>query len=110
MVLINNVRRGDVWFCQLDKVRPCVIVSNNKLNISSEYVIAIPLSSHLKRLDLPSHVVLSKNINGVKAMAMSEFFYQVEQIKLHNYVCTLSESDMNNINLSLKKTLQLDEL
>lgn len=104
---VIDVRRGDVFYCRLDKNRPCVIVSNNCINFKNHNVIVVPLSSHIKRTDLASHTVLKQCIKGRKVMSMTEFFYTVDRNELGNYICSLTPGDMSSIDWSIKKVLGL---
>lgn len=107
MKYYNGIRRGDVYFCQLDKLRPAVIVSNDMMNATSQHFLVVPLSSNLKRMDLPMHVPLRTSVNGRKAMAMTEHLYQVQFRDLQSFAGILSSVDMHNINKSMLHTLGL---
>ena len=61
--------RGEVWVAQLgshqntsiqEGCRPVLIVSNDKGNHSSSTVVVLPLTSQIKRSELPSHVELHR--------------------------------------------------
>lgn len=64
----KHPRRGQVWFADLGShegtsvqagERPVLIFSNDIGNAHSETVTVIPLTSRLKKLNLPTHVRLS---------------------------------------------------
>lgn len=103
----NGIRRGDVYFCMLDKVRPAVIVSNNRMNATSQHFLVVPLSSNLKRTDLPSHVVLRTSISGRRAMAMTEHIYQVNFRDLNSFAGILGSIDMQAIDHAMIHALGL---
>ena len=111
MKLYNGIRRGDIYFCQLDKRRPCIIVSNNMMNATSMHFIVVPLSSNLKRLDLPSHVLMRTKVQDTESMAMTE---HVQQVDYNNIVSPLvgiaSNLDMVNIDRALISTLALGDM
>ena len=61
--------RGEIWVAQLgshpntsvqEGCRPVLIVSNNKGNHTSNTVVVLPLTSQIKRSELPSHVELHR--------------------------------------------------
>ena len=62
-------KRGDVLMLDLPDTlygtsvlggtRPCIVVQNDKGNAGSSCTIVVPMTSKLKRLDLPTHVPLS---------------------------------------------------
>jgi mRNA interferase MazF len=111
MKYYNGIRRGDIYFCQLDKKRPAVIVSNNIMNATSQHFLVVPLSSSLKRTDLPTHVPLKTTVNGRRAMAMTEHLYQVNFRDLNNFAGILGSVDMQAIDHAIIHTLGLqDEL
>ncbi len=61
--------RGEIWVAQLgshpntsvqEGCRPVLIVSNDKGNHTSNTVVVLPLTSQIKRSELPSHVELRR--------------------------------------------------
>ena len=61
--------RGEIWIAQLgshpntsvqEGCRPVLIVSNDKGNHTSNTVVVLPLTSQIKRSELPSHVELHR--------------------------------------------------
>lgn len=61
--------RGEIWVAQLgshpntsiqEGCRPVLIVSNDKGNHTSNTVVVLPLTSQIKRSELPSHVELHR--------------------------------------------------
>lgn len=61
--------RGEIWIAQLgshpntsvqEGCRPVIIVSNDKGNHTSNTVVVLPLTSQIKRSELPSHVELHR--------------------------------------------------
>lgn len=101
------IKKGDVFYCQLDKHRPCVVVSGNKTNYTSKNVTVVPLSSKLKRLDLPFHIVLRQKVNHQQAIAMCEIYYTIPKTQLDNYVCTLYENDLSKIKKGIESYYEL---
>lgn len=104
---MGNINRGDIYYAQVDKYRPVIVVSNHRYNDSSDYVTVVPISSKLKRLDLPIHVLLSKEITGEASMVMAEHYYQLKKEELKQYVCTLSKYQMKKINDAIKTHFEL---
>lgn len=70
-------RRGDIYLVDFDPVvgseqggvRPGLIVQNDIGNFFSSTTVAFPITTHLKRLDLPTHVLL-ENVRGLTATSM----------------------------------------
>lgn len=68
---------GDVYMVQFDGsgsvqrgFRPGVVFSNNKGNESSPNVIVLPLTTSLKKLSLPTHVLLDAQECGLRYTSM----------------------------------------
>lgn len=108
-----KVRRGDIVYfcCETDKrkhiygkKRPYLIVSNDVGNWYSDICLCVPLSTSLKRLDLPTHTVIKTHKWDMCACEQIFTFSQddVECIAFH-----LSETDMQNVNKCLKVALEL---
>jgi mRNA interferase MazF len=69
-----SVKRGEIWLADLNPirgseqagVRPVLIFQNELLNKVTSTVIAIPLTTNLKRASLPSCVFISKGEGGLE--------------------------------------------
>ena len=104
-----RLRRGEVYLAFLPEeenssiqsgLRPIVILSNDLNNIHSSNVQYVPLTSQLKRLDLPTHVTLSTNFLEDPSMALCEQM-QMKSIKsVENYINKAQEeTQMNSVYL-----------
>lgn len=70
---MNMVNRGEIWLADLGQIhgseqagfRPVLIFQNDLLNESMTTVLAIPLTSNLKRASLPSCVLISREEGGL---------------------------------------------
>lgn len=80
-------------------LRPAVIVSNNVGNIYSNNVIVIPITSHIEKKELPTHVYLPHDDTGLKvdSIALCENVHDVSKSRVKNYICTLSYIYMKSI-------------
>lgn len=73
------VKRGEIWLADLNPVRgseqagirPVLIFQNNVLSKFTPTVLAIPLTTNLRRASLPSCVQISKGEGGLVS-ALSE--------------------------------------
>lgn len=91
--------------------RPAVIFQNNTGNIFSPNVIVFPMTSNLKRKDMPTHVVISAKDSGLRvdSMVICENPVSISKSKLGSYITTLSDRDMARIAAaSLLATSALD--
>lgn len=58
-------RRGFVYYAQLDKRRPVLVISPNARNLGAGDVLAVPCTTSLS--DAPTHVRLRKGEGGIVA-------------------------------------------
>lgn len=73
----KHISQGDVFWMAVpnmsnytEKLRPCVVVSNNANNSTNAYINAVPITSHVRRTDIRSNVPL---IDGRMACANKVF-------------------------------------
>ncbi len=60
------VARGEVWWIDLDKRRPCVVVSSaDVLDIDVWQTHVVPLTSNLDRAGLAGNVLLASSATGL---------------------------------------------
>lgn len=79
--------------------RPCVIFQNNIGNKYSPNVVVLPLTSSLKKLHQPTHVLLPMADTGLKtdSMVLCENPVCVPKSKIGAYVTTIQEEYMREI-------------
>ena len=79
--------------------RPGVIFQNNVGNAKSPNVIALPLTTSLKKLNMPTHVLLKASDTGLKfdSMVICENPEKMSKEKVGRYITTLSEEQMGEI-------------
>ena len=106
--------RGQVCFYQfLDQgssiqngYRPCVVVGNNKQNLSSPCTIVVPMTTKTKS-NLPTHVVISKHDYEVYGTVMCEQIFTVPIDQLQPQKIYLDENTMRKIDYALEVELHL---
>ena len=96
----THPRIGDIFYANLSGAagseqrgrRPCLILSNNKGNLYSPNLIVLPLTSALKKLSLPTHVLLLARETGlpVDSMVLAEQPACISKERLGSYITTLS--------------------
>lgn len=107
---MNNTSRqpqiGDVFSVRLEGkgseqngYRPCLILQNNLGNAYSPNVIVIPLTSHLKKVNQPTHVILPAKETGLDrdSMALCENPVSVSKERLGVYRTTIPHKHMAQI-------------
>lgn len=89
----ETVKQLDIWFADLGEqpgsiqrgLRPVVVISNDKSNQYSNFVMVSPISSQVQKAKLPTHVVLKSGECGVAKDSVAMFEQHIsitkEQLK-----------------------------
>lgn len=97
---LSSPRLGDIYMVQFDGTgsvqrgfRPAVVFSNNKGNEHSPNVIVLPLTTSLKKVSLPTHVVLDAASCGLRytSMVLCENPQCIPKSSLGKFVSHLSD-------------------
>lgn len=110
----RSFRRGEIYIVDLNPhvgseqggVRPVIILQNNLGNLFSPTLIVAPLTSRLKKRELPTHYL----ITGVEALK-EESLVMLEQIKtidkrrVKEYIGKVSREEMSHINTAISVSL-----
>ena len=79
-------------------LRPGVIFQNNVGNDHSPNVIVLPLTSVIKRIELPTHVLVPKEVGLLKdSIVLCENPECISKHKLGNYILSLPEEYIGKI-------------
>lgn len=107
MGIENNCPRiGDVYMVEFTGVdheqsglRPALIFQNNVGNVHSPNVIVLPLTSRIKRTNMPTHVIVHARESGLprNSVVLCESPMTVSKNRLEQYVTTLPEKYMKQI-------------
>ena len=97
--------------------RPCLIVSNQRINHESGNIIVIPFSKNIKyehgtksRLKYPYHYVLRKSKYSklqFDSVVQCEDIRCVSKARLSKYICNVDTTDMKEIRKRIKIALQI---
>ena len=99
-------RRGDIYLADLGPgrgskqggIRPVINYQNNTANLYSTIITMVPVTSKLKKLNLPCHVYLGKEGGLTEdSMAMVEQMDPVNKSDIFGYIGKLSEKTMKKI-------------
>jgi mRNA interferase MazF len=105
-----EVRRGDIYWARLPElenskiqsgVRPIIITSNKFATEHSPVVQYIPVTTQLKRTDLPIHVVLEVDCLYKPSMALVEQEGLIDKYRLMERIGTLTKRDMMRIDMAI---------
>lgn len=111
-VIINtqkSPRIGDVYTVDFEGsgsvqrgIRPAVVFQNDTGNEFSPNVIVFPLTSSLKRLDMPTHVLVSSDDTALMkdSMVLCENPQCVSKQKLGRYITKLPDKYLENISVA----------
>lgn len=79
--------------------RPGLVFQNNKGNTYSPNIIALPLTSSLKKICQPTHVVLPADETGLQkdSMVLCENPERMSKEKIGRYITTLPKQYMSKI-------------
>lgn len=80
-------------------LRPGLVFQNNTGNIYSPNIIALPITSALKKSGQPTHVVLYASDTGLKrdSMVLCENPERLSKVKIGRYITKLSDEYMRQI-------------
>jgi mRNA interferase MazF len=98
-----NLQLGDIYYANLPVrdgsaqygIRPCIIAQESKVLRNTDMVWVIPLTSRLKSLHLPMHVVILKDkINNLKydSMALVESMVYIPKHCLGNKIGRIDDA------------------
>jgi mRNA interferase MazF len=98
--------RGEVYLADLPEIkdsnvqsgiRPIVIVVNESAGKNSPMIQYIPLTSELKRTDLPVHVILNSGNLKKTSMALGEQINSLDRKRIIKRLGKLSDKDMFHV-------------
>ena len=103
---LGQPRVGEVYLLQFEGygqeqqgLRPAVIISNNKGNFYSPNVIVLPMTTSLKKINQPTHVVITARDSGLQkdSMVLCENPVCVSKKKLTKLLTKLDHKQMAKI-------------
>lgn len=113
-----EVRQGEIYFVDFPETagsvqngrRPVVITQNNRLNKNSTTYVCALITSKLKRLDLPEHVLLPK-IKGLpkRSMVMTEQRETIDREQLMEYRGKVGWLTFKDIHRAIRKCEEISE-
>ena len=113
---MNNIKRGEMFYIsrgggvsfsgsEQHSDRPAVVVSNDKNNENSNVVEVVYMTTQPKT-DLPTHVTVRST--GRPSTVLCEQVYSVSTERIGTYIGECSDKEMENIDIALMISLQLD--
>lgn len=102
----RKLRIGDVYLmnfggtgCEQHGWRPGIVFQNNVGNAHSPNIIALPLTSSIKKAGQPTHVFISSKDSGLRkdSIVLCENPERMSKDRIGNYLTTLSKEDMARV-------------
>ena len=103
---------GDIYYADLSQVpngmhiqsgrRPVIVISNDACNYFSKAITIVPLTSHLKKPTMPTHVIIQGNGLELPSMALCEQIMTIDKRQLTEKVGRIdSNKTLNKIRKAL---------
>jgi mRNA interferase MazF len=110
-----TVRRGEIWWADLNPirgseqagVRPVLILQNDAINKFTSTVLAIPLTTNLRRAALPSCVLIPRGEGGLASdsVALCHQLRVLDTNRLQRKLGTVSSAILTMVEQRLLFTL-----
>lgn len=108
---VQNIKNGDVYlidlkdtYCNVQSgLRPCLVIQNDCGNAHSPTVIVVPITSKLKKRNMPVHVVVEQNNNT--EMVLCECILTVSKEQIGRYLRTFDDGTMQKVRKALEVSL-----
>lgn len=102
----GQIRIGEIYMmeftgsdCEQKGWRPGVVFQNNIGNTFSPNIIALPLTTAIKKYSQPTHVLISSKDSGIRkdSIVLCENPQRMSKSRIGNYITTLSDKYMSMI-------------
>jgi mRNA interferase MazF len=113
-----NIRRGEIYIATLDpvvgkeisRVRPVVVVSNDKSNRFSGTVTILPITSKKLERIYPFEVLLAKGIGNLPkdSKIKANQIRTLDKSRLVKFIGSLEEKEMERVDKAIKIHLSLN--
>ena len=112
----NEIHRGDIFYadlsptigCEQDGFRPVLVIQNDIGNDYSPTVVVAPISSQIKKVQLPTHVILPPELNlPEESMVMLEQIRTLDRVRLEDFIGKADCETMRSVNKAIQVSLGL---
>ena len=110
------IRRGDIFYADLGEtvgseqagIRPVLVLQNDMGNVHSPTLIVAGITSKIKKLYIPTHVLLGYGFGLTEeSMVMLEQITTIDKQRIRGYVGTVDSVTMNKIERAMQVSLGL---
>ena len=114
----RQVMRGDIYYAKLGKtvgsvqgkIRPVVVLQNDKGNKHSPTLIVATITSKSrKKRTLPTHVIFKMDDLPFESVVQLEQITTIDKKQLLNFVSQMPQSAMKKVDEAIKVSLSLNE-
>lgn len=112
-----EIKKGDIYYAMLNPVigseqdgkRPVVVIQNNLANKHSPTVIIAPITTILKKLYIPTHIVIGKN-NFLKkdSTILVEQVRVIDKSRIITFLGKLDEMQIRQVDKALINAFAID--
>ena len=102
-------KRGDVYMMDLNPysgseqggVRPAIVVQNDDGNFYSNVLLVVPLTTQIKKRNMPTHFILHNRFLSAPSMAICESPRPADKSRVLSYLGHLSKYEMRQVSVCL---------
>ena len=115
---IQPPKRMDIWYAHLrentgtsvqEGNRPVLVISNDLANKNSDVVTVIPLTSQMKRMEMPTHCIIHDLLDA-DSVVLAEQITAIPKWRLHKKLCSCTdEMQISEIEKAVKVQLGLED-
>lgn len=95
-------KRGDVYMMDLNPysgseqggIRPAIVVQNDDGNFYSNVLLVVPLTTQIKKRNMPTHFILHNRFLSAPSMAICESPRPADKSRVLSYLGHLSKYEM----------------
>lgn len=103
-------KRGDVYMMDLNPysgseqggIRPAIVVQNDDGNFYSNVLLVVPLTTQIKKRNMPTHFVLHNRFLSAPSMAICESPRPADKSRVLSYLGHLSKYEMRQVSVCLQ--------
>lgn len=114
----QSIIRGGIYLVQLGKgagseqsgVRPFLVLQNNKGNENSYTHTGVPLSTELKSLYLPTHIVTDSQCLEYTSVILVEQIMSLSRKRFLSYLGQLDINTLNKVKVAVNIQLELKDI
>lgn len=110
----ENIRRGDIVIINFDSIsrghmqhgtRPAVIVQNDMGNKHSPTIVVVPVTSSVKKMNMPTHAFVNSRNLSRESIALCEQIMTIDKDRIERRIDHLTPRQMCTIDRALQASI-----